>query len=190
MITLEHIKEFDSQQDGKAGSWVKQHAPNYYSLDAKNKGKYGEKFFNSYCENLQGVNITWNDNNDDHDFVVNGLKIELKFSFASWVKGAAHYDKFTFNHIAKHKDWDYLVLIGINPPESIAHLRKGHKYEETVRAYAISKHDFLENYDYNIENNLLSVQQGGKASGNDDHMVTDYQKILNWKGIKRLNEII
>jgi len=188
MITFELIQEFDSQRSGNIGSWVKQYAPNYYSLDAKNKGKYGEEFFLSHYKDC--ADVVWNNNNDDHDFTVNGLKMELKFSFASNVKGIGHYDKFTFNHIGIHKNWDYLVLIGINPPESIAHLRRGYTYTESIRAYAISKQDFIENYDYHIENNLLSVQQGGKASGNDDHMVTDYQKILKWKGITPLDEII
>ena len=187
MITLELVKEFDAQQSGNTGSWVKQYMPNYYSLDAKNKGRYGEQFFLSL---FSDTDMKCNDNNADHDFVVNGLKLELKFSLASNQKGKGVYDKFTFNHIGLHKQWDYLVLVGVNPPVELAHVRRGHEYSEEVRAYCISKKDLKSQLDMLLTLNYISPQQGGKAGGNDDYMVTDYQKILKWDGIKRLDEII
>jgi hypothetical protein len=188
IINYDKVKEFDSQGNIEMKSWVKQELPKYSLLDPKKKGMYGEQFFLSCLHERTGVK--WNNNNDDHDFVINGKKIELKFSVASNKDGVGIVDKFTFNHIATHKNWDYLVLIGINPPLELAHVRRGYEYEESVRAYAISKQDFVENLDYHLEQGLIKHQQGGKSGGLDDYIVGDYQKILEWKGIQPLHEII
>ena len=81
-IEYDSIKTFISTLD-TADSWVKREFPQYAIADAKNKGKIGEKiFFNLCLEN--GKDIIWNNNNDDHDFILNGyFKVELKFSLAS-----------------------------------------------------------------------------------------------------------
>ena len=174
-----------------SSSWVKKEFPQYAIADAKNKGKIGEEIFYNLCvEN--GKDIIWNNNNDDHDFVINGVKVELKFSLASNKAGAGLgiVDKFTFNHIATHKDWEYLVLMGINPPHELSHVRRNCPYEEDIRLYTISKKDFVDNLDYHLDNNLLGHQQGGESGRLDDYMVGDYRKILNWRGIKPLNEVI
>ena len=190
-IEYDSIKTFISTLD-TADSWVKIEFPQYAIADAKNKGEIGEKIFYNLClEN--GKDIIWNKNNDDHDFILNGyFKVELKFSLASTQKstGKGIVDKFTFNHIAAHKNWDYLVLMGVNPPRELSHERRGCPYQESIRLYTISKQDFKENLDYHLEQGLIGRQQGGRSGGNDDYMVGDYYNILNWRGIKPLNEII
>ena len=188
-INYNEIKEFDSEVNIEMKSWVKQEFPKYSLLDPKKKGMYGEELFYNLCKK-KGLNITWKNDNDDHDFVINGVKFELKYSVASNKDGVGIVDKFTFNHIAAHKDWEYLVLMGINPPEGLAHVRRGYEYEESIRIRVISKHDFVENLDYHLEQGLIKHQQGGRSGGNDDYMVGDYHKILNWRGIKRLDEVI
>jgi tRNA splicing ligase len=79
--------------------------------------------------------------------------------------GITQKDKFTFNHIACHKDWDRLIILGVN-------------FDNHFRMNWIDKEDFINNI--NSSNRIFSRQQGGQGGENDDYMYTDkYIKLKN-----------
>jgi len=168
-------------------SWVSKTFPLYFNKPNKAKGTYGEEFF---AELMSNEDYTRIGNTEDHDGILNGKKVEIKFSMASNKQGIGVYDSFTFNHIGIDKKWDLLVLIGVNPPQHLCHYRRGSTHDEDIRMYVISKEDLVNQLDDLLENKLISKQAGGAAGTSDDYMVTDYRKILQWKGITPLDEII
>ena len=84
-------------------------------------------------------------------------------------------DKFAFNHIAQGKDWDRLILMGINPTKTQC-LIKEHKqqigrphYEQ--QCYFMEKEDFIAHLNSGDYAPFLR-QQGGVTSENDDYIVS------------------
>jgi hypothetical protein len=97
--------------------------------------------------------------NPGHDKVIDGYKTEIKFSLST------QKDKFIFNHIACHKDWDRLIILGVN-------------FDNHFRMNWIDKEDFVNNI--NSSNRIFRRQQGGQDGENDDYMYAEnYLKLKN-----------
>ena len=112
-------------------------------------------------------------NNSGHDRIIDGYKTEIKFSLS--VKK----DHFMFNHLACHKDWERLILLGINPND---HFQMNWMY----------KKDFVENIKYiddiNSDICVFKYQQGGKKTKNDDYIFSsNYSKLKNAKILQEMN---
>lgn len=117
----------------------------YASLGPKQKGSWAEKIVRSYLED-KGHFIE-NPSNVGHDFILDGVKTELKFGLAT--------DRNTnwrtiFNHIGLEKDWDQIIFACVNG-------------DCQTRIVKINKED--------LPSELLSHQQGGNKSNNDDFMI-------------------
>ena len=77
------------------------------------KGKFGEKFVENYMTHL-GYTVEERHNGDPgHDRIIDGKKIEIKFSIANKVNGVPRKDRYLINHISLSKDWDRLIFFGI-----------------------------------------------------------------------------
>ena len=94
-----------------------------------------------------------------HDRIIDGKKIEIKFSIANKVNGVPRKDRYLINHISLSKDWDRLVFFGINPV-----------YEES-RFLFFDKEDFKNNIQNLKDKKIISHQQSGNRGGNDDYVV-------------------
>ena len=68
-----------------------------------------------------------------------------------------------FNHISCNKDWERLLLLGIN--------------KDNYHMNWISKEDFIRRID------IFSYQQGGKEIKNDDFMFVKKYSVLESSGI-------
>lgn len=117
----------------------------YAALGPKQKGAYSEKIIRSFLID-QGYKIE-NPTNPGHDFIMDGKKIELKFGLATdknsnW--------RTIFNHIGLEKDWEEIIFACVNG-------------DCQIRMVKIAKE--------NLPTKLLSHQQGGNKSENDDYMI-------------------
>lgn len=118
----------------------------YAAMAPKQKGSFSEGVIKQILEDL-GHTIEVS-SNVGHDFVLDGIKTELKFGLAT--------DRNTnwrtmFNHIGLDKDWDQIIFACING-------------DLKFRIVVIKKDKLSED--------LLKHQQGGNKSGNDDYMIT------------------
>ncbi len=132
---------------------------NYYLLNNKTKGTVGEKFAQEASALLNRK--TKKRTSPGHDIIIDDIKTEVKVSLAT--NGVS--DKFTFNHMATSKDYDRILLVGLNP-------------EHTYMVW-ITKEDFI---DFVIGEKYFTHQQGGKKSDNDDYMYItrdSWQDFLN-----------
>ena len=126
--------------------WADTPLETYYLLNPKAKGTQGEKIAEAILIKL-GYEVKPR-TNSGNDRLVNNLKTEIKFSAAS----ERNYEwRFTFNHIGFEKDWDQIIFVGVNGDLSI-HIVKYDKDK--------------------LPKDLLSHQQGGSKSKNDDFMCT------------------
>lgn len=120
----------------------------YDCLQPTQKGKYGEEFIKKVCL-LLGYSFTPRQNKQ-HDLVIAGKKAEIKFS-VEYSKG------FRFNHIAASKDFDRLVVIGVNKT-----LEPEIKFFEKSEVITIINERMFK----------IKRQQNGKKGSNDDWMIT------------------
>lgn len=126
-------------------SWSGTPLEKYHALTPKKKGAYSEKFVRSYLEE-KGYKVE-NPISSGHDFVLEGKKVGLKFGLAT--------DRNTnwrtiFNHIGLQKDWEEIIFVCVNG-------------DCQVRMVKFTKG--------NLPKKLLSHQQGGNNSENDDYMI-------------------
>ena len=127
-------------------TWSGTSMEKYASLGAKQRGSFAEKVI---TETLREMGYEINDpENYGHDFIMDGRKTELKFCLATsrntnW--------RTIFNHIGLKKDWDQIILGCVNGDCS-------------VRLVLFSKD--------NLPILLMTHQQGGKNSDNDDYMIS------------------
>lgn len=149
-------------QDG----WNGTHFEGYLKLSPRNMGVFGEKLVSKIMIERFG-SVVCASTNTSHDRIIDGYKTEIKFSLSK------NKDSFIFNHIACHKDWDRLILLGVNP-------------ENHFHMNWITKADFAEHI--KSEKCLFNHQQGGKNGNNDDFMYTgNYIKLKNTGLLNEMN---
>ena len=117
----------------------------YLALHPKRKGTAGERYVEEILQS-QGFNISPRVN-PEHDLLVDGMKVEVKFSLAS--KGVK--DCFTWNHLACEKDYDRALLVGIN-------------VDGDDRWLWFDRESFCTHW-----SDAFSYQQGGQKAQNDDY---------------------
>ena len=153
------------------GKWKGTPMEEYEMLNPKAKGKFGEGIITSIAEGY-GLNVQPHEReNAQYDFFINGIKTEAKFSGATdrnckW--------RFTFNHVGLEKDWDRLILMGVNG-------------DLQYKIVWFTKDDIKT---IMREESFLSHQQGGKESKNDDFLSssTKATKLLNHPFAKTLDQ--
>ena len=164
--------------------WIGTPYETYYKLTSKTKGTFGERQLKKIF--LAFGHLVEKSINVEHDMLVDGKKVEIKFSLAS-----APTDKkldaklievngFIFNHIGLKKDWEILALYGVNPKKSNpwVNLRKktAPRDWEECNIYIIHKADLVDFMEKNPNNAILKRQQGGEKGGNDDYMISGRNK--------------
>ena len=143
-------------QNNKEDPWLKTNFEGYLNLTNRKKGIFGDKFVSKIMKMKYNSKVL-SPTNDGHDRIIDGYKTEIKFSL-SLIK-----DKFMFNHISCNKDWERLLLLGIN--------------KDNYYMNWISKEDFIRRID------IFSYQQGGKEIKNDDFMFVKKYSVLESSGI-------
>ena len=169
----EYIKNCDSN------NWRGTEFENYPTLDPKQKGGFGELIV-EHILTTEG-NIVKPPTNTGHDRRVNGRKIEIKFSLESSNKKKdgklIDPDSFTFNHIALEKDWETLILVGVNPDKDQENVRTTDYLSWPTQRICIIHKEDLRRYMTNPEC-VFKRQQGGKNSDNDDYIMAGRNKLL------------
>lgn len=161
--------------------WAGTRYEKHYELDNKQKGSKGEDIL----ENLfatHGCNVQ-KPLSTGHDRLVNGLKMECKFSLTQKEnrknRGPLRPNWWMLNHVAEGKDWEWLCFAGVNPEG----------YDSVVKL--ISKTNFKKLKRNEKEfNKYFSSQQGGKKSDNDDWMssTNKLNEFLNSKYVMEFDE--
>lgn len=155
--------------------WVNTNFKGYVHMSPHAKGEFGERFITILaCQEGHDVKHA-HSATAGHDRIINGMKIEIKFSLATRVgkrtgaKVQSDYgvitDSFIINHVSKGKDWDRLLFCGINPRE------KDKRFIWFTRA------DFTK-YVESGTAGCFKIQQGGKKIKNDDYMCTDIKTLM------------
>lgn len=148
--------------------WIGTAFEGYKFLGNKQKGQFGEKILDGVFTEL-GCKVE-RPLNPSHDSIINGVKIEYKFSLSQQKNGIIQKNTWMMNHVAEGKDWEWLCFAGINPDGT----------DDVVRL--MSKENFqkiLANENYlvtkglargKIRNKYFGAQQGGEKADNDDWM--------------------
>jgi hypothetical protein len=143
----------------------------YVFLSPKQKGQFGEKFVEKLLK-MKNFNVMKADSTS-YDRLVNGMKIEIKFSLATRDKKSkgVKKDSFIINHVGENKDWERLIFVGINDIGK-------------MRCIWFSKEDFTKH----LKDGVFNRQQGGNKDKNDDFMCSggNILKLLKSKYIKKL----
>lgn len=129
--------------------WAGTSLESYYRLNPRAKGLAGEKIVQNILKDKYDWDIKPADNSKNlgYDCRINGVKTEIKFSTAlerntKW--------RFKVNHIGFEKDWEQIICAGING-------------DGEMKIIMFSKDNF--------PRDLLTHQQGGQDSQNDDWTV-------------------
>jgi hypothetical protein len=145
--------------------WIGTQYEGYSKLSNTQMGAFGEILVSKIMQK-RGSEVCPR-SNKGHDRIIDGYKTEIKFSLSRKT------NYFMFNHLACHKDWERLILLGVNP-------------NDHFRMNWICKEDFVENI--NSNNCVFNHQQGGTDSGNDDYMFSsDYSKLEAAKILQEMN---
>lgn len=152
--------------------WVGTCYEKHYEIDNKKKGSKGEEILEEFFVKL-GCQVD-KPLNTGHDRLVNGVKVECKFSLSQQDKRAGKNGEirpnwWMMNHVAEGKDWEWLCFAGVNPEgrDPVVRMLSKDKFKEL-------KENKKEFYKY------FSPQQGGKKADNDDWMI----------GTKKLNRFL
>jgi len=186
---LKEVKIQKYISDCLSNNWAGTEWEDYPLLGAKQKGGLGELLIENRLKK-EGNQVTPSESTD-HDRMVNKKKLEIKFSLASSNKGKdgklIDPDNFTFNHIGLKKDWDILLLAGINPCRNQLNVRtKDHSSWPSERIYYIHKKDLVRHMACNKP--LLKPQQGGKKANNDDYILAGRNKFLEFIELPYVHE--
>ena len=161
-----------------SNNWTGTCFEDYPKLDPKQKGGFGELVVENMLKN-EG-NLVESPTSTGHDRTVNKTKLEIKFSLASSNKKKdgklIDPDSFTFNHIALEKDWEVLVLVGVNPTKKQDKVRTHDISNWPEQRVCLIKKEDLRNYMKKTDC-VFKRQQGGKNSNNDDYILAGRQKL-------------
>lgn len=150
----------------------------YRHIDNAQKGAYGEMFTSLLMEGM-GFKVE-SPNNRGHDRIISGYKTEIKFSLAHADKSKIKTipNQFTMNHVSADKDWERLIFVGINHPDT----------EIEPMAFYFTKHDFL-SYRQMPEFFLsFAYQQGGSKLENDDY-ISSGKRLINLSECKLVRSL-
>ena len=138
----------------------------YVAMAAKQKGEFGERFVSKIFSGRGYTVERAHSATAGYDRLINGLKVEIKFSIAYRNKknNGVQEDTFILNHVSKAKDWERLLFCGINPKEN------------NIRLLWFTNSDFT-NY-ITSGGSLFNMQQGGKKIKNDDYMCSKIVTLL------------
>jgi hypothetical protein len=149
------------------------HTSKFYSWQKsgnKVKGIIGEDLLEKCILPDYNIKVEKVGGSADHDLIdtTNGLNIEVKTGFALKTNGLISSDKFMWQHIGLHKNWDILVFIGVNHEDTTKmHIRRGWRNNpESLVIRFIPKKDIR----LLIDRGYLKKQQGGQSGSNDDWM--------------------
>lgn len=138
----------------------------------KAKGSAGETIVKKYL--LANDNIIKPRINEGHDVICNDKKLEIKFSMAKSTKSKngslIKPNNWMFNHIEMGKDWDHLLLVGINPPKKWNKADNTGSWEEETILLA-KKEDLQKIFKTDKWYKIFRKQQGGEGSNNDDWLI-------------------
>ena len=138
----------------------------------KAKGSAGETIVKKYL--LANGNIIKPRINEGHDAICNDKKLEIKFSMAKSTKSKSgsliRPNCWMFNHIEMGKDWDILILVGINPPKNWYKAENTGDWEEEI-ILLVKKEDLQKIYKTEKWYEIFRRQQGGEKSNNDDWLI-------------------
>lgn len=140
--------------------WVDTVFEGYSWLANTQMGSVGEKLTSKFM--LKNGSKIRGRENRGHDRIIDGYKTEIKFSLSVTDK------KFKFNHLSCEKDWDRIILFGVN----------------NINEYYIywaTKQDFVNHI--NSKENIFERQQGGKDGNNDDYMYSKDIDLLYSTGL-------
>ena len=142
----------------------------YRELDPKQKGAVGERIADAMMSQL-GHDIAPR-TNTGHDSIINGIKVEHKFSAASKCgkRNALRQDEAMINHVSAGKDWERLIFLVINISED--NLEQVHPSQIVPQLWWFTKEDFERSIAAGTggRDNPFSRQQAGEDGGNDDYM--------------------
>ena len=160
MIPLDKIVTSDLRnyiKENQGDPWAGTPVEGYVTIENGQKGEFGEMFVENYMRHL---GYTVEKRTDvGHDRIIDGKKVEIKFSIANKVKGVPRKDRYLINHISLSKDWGRLIFFGINPV-----------YEES-RFLFFDKEDFENNIQNLKDKKIISHQQSGNRGELDDFIV-------------------
>jgi hypothetical protein len=144
----------------------------------KKKGKTGENLIEHYLEAKKYENNHAGGASLDFDLQFNEHNIEVKTSFALKTKGEIIHDNFKWQHIGMHKNWEYIVFIGINPEVPLGRVRRGWRADPKELNVLWFTKEQISTF---CEQGLMTPQQGGLNGGNDDWWTTTpFFKTINY----------
>ena len=158
----------------------------YRQLDAKQKGAVGERIADAMLAQL-GHDITPR-TNPGHDSIVDGIKVEYKFSAACKCdkRNALRQDKAMLNHLSRDKDWERCVYTVINISED--KLVQVDPSQIVPQVFWFSKEDFERSiYAGTGRGHAFSTQQGGEGIGNDDY-ISDLKRLKKHGILRPMSE--
>ena len=173
------ISKFLSTLDGtEQDAWRKSKFYAWQSQGNKQKGITGENMIAEYLTDAGYINDKQGGGSASYDLCFNGVKIEVKTSFAMKDKGTIVADKFKWQHVGIDKDFDYIVFLGINAEQDLMKVRRGWREDiEEVNILWFSKKD-IEKF---ISEGSMTIQQGGASSDNDDYWTSaNFFKEINY----------
>ena len=140
----------------------------YAFMNPKQKGEFGERFATKLLQQAGHKVERAHTSTAGYDRLVNGKKVEIKFSLANRDKrnGGVKKDVFVLNHVSMAKDWERLLFIGINPDEA------------DVRVVWFTRRAFCGHIAAPTGKRLFNLQQGGKKVKNDDWMCTKIPDLM------------
>jgi len=160
--------------------WENTSFEGYVYLSPKQKGEFGERFFEKYFTSKGHEVKRAATSTDSYDRMINDLRVEMKFSLATRDKKAngIKTDNFIINHVSKGKNFDRLVFCCINGED---------KSKWTIKWF--THVDFVAHVE-NDKTSLFKHQQGGQKVNNDDYMCSGISitNLLKHEMVKDISE--
>ena len=141
----------------------------YAFMNPKQKGEFGERFATKLLQQRGHTVERAHSSTAGYDRIVNGKKVEIKFSLANRdkVRGGVKKDVFILNHVSMAKDWERLLFIGVNAEET------------DIRLVWFTRLDFTNHIvTAGDGKRCFNLQQGGKKVKNDDWMCTKIPNLM------------
>jgi hypothetical protein len=141
----------------------------YAFMNPKQKGEFGERFATKLLQQAGHKVERAHSSTAGYDRIVNGKKVEIKFSLANRdkVHGGVKKDVFILNHVSMAKDWERLLFIGVNAEEA------------DIRLVWFTRLDFTNHIIMAGDGKrCFNLQQGGKKVKNDDWMCTKIPALM------------
>jgi len=137
------------------------------SLSSRKKGKHFESIVKQWLSK-NGLRVT-KGTSSNHDFIVNGLKVEVKGSFL-WGQGTGY----KFQQIRTNQDYDILIFLALHPSQ--------------IEIYGCTAVRAKENLEIQDERGLwIYNQHGGNKVNSGTFQVFGFPS--EWKWMKPINRV-